>query len=166
MSAIARQRPLTYKQRSALATQRLCELLGLQDTVAATSAAAEVLAEDVIWNKELAVRVRAAYEDLTRIKPKARQASSRADHSDTDFKPIHSVDPHRINPYGPLDPYVLYDGYGPQQLPNMLRTYGLERLKEAASVVQQRHPGTKPTNKSRKDSIIAYIVEHVAGPGY
>jgi hypothetical protein len=42
----------------------------------------------------------------------------------------------------------------------------LRELQASCKQVESKNPGTKPMSKAGKDSIIAYIVEHVAGPGY
>ena len=60
-----------------------------------------------------------------------------------------------------VDPYYLHELYGPQQLPKALQRYHLSQLLEAAAIVQSKHPGTKPANKSKKAAVIAYIVAKV-----
>jgi hypothetical protein len=47
------------------------------------------------------------------------------------------------------------------QLCAALEREPLSRLKEAVAIVEQRHPGTKPTNKSQKASNIDYILQLV-----
>ena len=50
--------------------------------------------------------------------------------------------------------------YGKHQLERALQEYSHDRLKQTALQIEARNPGTKPANRGRRDSIIAYIVAY------
>jgi hypothetical protein len=66
---------------------------------------------------------------------------------------------HPIDPFAPPDPAYLIQVYRSHQLDRALQEYTLPILKRTADVVQAAHPGTKPRNKSVKQSVIDYIVQ-------
>jgi hypothetical protein len=68
-----------------------------------------------------------------------------------------------IDPFAPPDPQVLKYVYGADKLSRALQDYSIDKLKQAASVLERSYPGTKPANRSRRDALIAYIVEHSGG---
>jgi hypothetical protein len=80
--------------------------------------------------------------------------------------PIAAVGIERLNPYGKLDPYVILDGYGPDQLRAVLERASAYRLREAIEVVQEHEPGLKAPAKGRKEVMVDYLVEVVAGKGH
>jgi hypothetical protein len=166
MSVTLRTRPLTLKQRNRRALQRLSERLSLEDGALLVTAALEVVADEVGRNGEVARRIREAYQDLLQLSQQAKTKSHPPKPEPVKLIPVGTVDERRIKPYGPLDPYLLFDLYGADQLRLALDGYSLVKLKEGMAAVAARNPGTKPKSKAGKAPLIDYIVEYVAGPGY
>ena len=77
--------------------------------------------------------------------------------------PINQVDPKFFGPDKPLDPYLVHYVYGDDQFRDALDRFPVSELKKAAAIVEERNPATKPTNRSRKDALIDYIVRNVVG---
>ncbi len=157
-------KPRTAQQRAVAATRQLREATGLDDLKLLSTAVAELAAEEAARNPAYVSRLQAVYQELVSLhstRPiRAQEASG------VKLVPIGNVAHQAIDPHAPLDPYYLYDLYGPEQLRAALSRYTLARLKEGLPAVEQRNAGTKPASRARKDAIIDYIVEHVAGPGY
>lgn len=65
-----------------------------------------------------------------------------------------------IDPSAPPDPAFLIRVWGRDQLALALEPYMVDMLKETAALIEAAHPGTKPTNRGRKTSLISYIVQH------
>ncbi len=159
-------RAQTIQQRSVEATGRLRQTLGLDDLKLLSTALAEVAADEIANNPQFANRVRAAYRDLLVMQKTRPLGGDKVRSAEVDLVPLPGTDGVRIDPYAPLDPYLLTSLYGSNQLRAALSVYTLTKLKQALDAVQQRNPDTKPTSRAKKDAIIDYIVEHVAGPGY
>lgn len=155
----------TLQQRSVEATRRLREVLGLDDLKVLSTAVAVVVAEDAARDATYADRVRRVYQDLLSLQA-TRPVGGKKPKNDVMLVPVAGVDDTTIDPYAPLDAYRLNAAYGPHQLRQALSVYSLAKLKQALAAVEGRNPGTKPTNRSRKDAIIDYIVERVAGPTF
>lgn len=155
---------MTAQQRGAEATRRLREVLGLSDLKVLATALAEIAADEAQHNVDFGDRIRHAYREIELLPTQNR--SSRKIASKPKLIPIAAPGVVDIDPHGDLNPFSLVQLYGANQLRAALTEYSLSRLKEASAIVEQRNPSTKPKNKSRKDTIIDYIVEHVAGPGY
>lgn len=166
MSVTLRTRPVTLKQRNRLALQRLSESLSLEDVALLATAALEVVADEVGRNGEVARRIRESYHDLLKSPRQTKTKFHLSKPEPVKLIPVGTVDESRIKPYGPLDPYLLFDLYGAEQLRLALDGYSLVKLKEGMAAVTTRNPGTKPKSKASKAPLIDYIVEHVAGPGY
>ncbi|HEX8732606.1 MAG TPA: hypothetical protein VF725_11175, partial [Ktedonobacterales bacterium] len=64
------------------------------------------------------------------------------------------------DPFAPPDPTYLVQAYGIHQLARALQDYTVDMLKQAAAKIETRHPGTKPTNRGQRASLIDYIVQH------
>ncbi|HST90360.1 MAG TPA: hypothetical protein VLJ14_18435 [Ktedonobacterales bacterium] len=166
MSVTLHNKPLTAKQRNNLALQRLCAKLGIEDSSLLATAVLEVVADEVGWNGDVGRRIRDVYRDLIQLSSLARAKPRPSKPEPVKLVPVGKVDESRINPYGPLDPYLLFDMYGAHQLRLALDGYSLAKLKEGMAAVEARNPGTKPKSKASKAPLIDYIVEHIAGPGY
>lgn len=155
----------TTQQRATEATSRLKRMIGADNLKLLSAAIAEVAADEADSNPAFVSRVRAVYQELVSM-PTTRARSAASKLAEVELIPIGKVEGGGINPYAPLDPDYLSKLYGAHQLRAALSRYQLASLKDAAAKIQQEHPGTKPRNRSSKDSVIDYIVEHVAGPGY
>jgi hypothetical protein len=154
------------QQRSVQATTSLREVLGLSDTKILSTALAEVAAEEARHNPDFAQRIRETYAELEQLNTSRATRSRKPATLHSELIPLRSIEGLRFDPHAPVDPYMLQTIYGDAQLRRALEGYSLARLKEAAALVEERNPGTKPTSRARKDTIIDYIVECVAGPSY
>lgn len=163
MQTAVERSPLTVQERSVEATRRLREAVGGDDLKLLATALAEAAVEEMQHNAALTLRVRDKYEQLSALKGAGRSTRTHARLPAARPTPIASAGDIRIDPHAPLDPYILLKLYGPSQLKAALDGYSMNKLKEAATLVQQRHPGTRPRDKRRADAVIDYIVEHVAG---
>jgi hypothetical protein len=148
------------------ATAHLREVLGLDDLKLLSTALAEIVADEAARNPGFANRIRSVYQELVSLKATRPLRSPTTKPADVDLVPIGSVEHYKHDPYAPLDPNYLYQVYGAAQLRAALSRYSLATLKEASARIEEKNPGTKPTSRARKDAIIDYIVEHIAGPDF
>lgn len=166
----------TITQRSARATRQLCNALGLgslqpKDLTLLTIALAEAGTEEARTNGHFANRVRTTFDSLKAHNAKPVNGASKAvsnkkaGNSQTDvfasLTPIGPVDLSRLRPHGAIDPYALYTGYGEAQAKRVLNSLTRDDLKQTAAIVEQRNPGTKPTNRGQIASLLAYITKYV-----
>jgi hypothetical protein len=153
---------VTHRLTTAEAAKHAASQLGLDDVKRVGIALAVAAAEELDYNTVFAARVRMAYSRLAAAPgTKARPRTSKA--LEVTLVPVKHVEGFDLNPATPLDPYLVYEAFGANQLPIALNLFPLAKLKEASALVEQRCPGTKPANRSKKDAVIAYIVEQVAG---
>ncbi len=157
----ALEKRLTPTQRAAEAARQAAELLGCSDTKTLAVALAEAAVEAVRSNSAFAEQVRTRYAVLSES-AKPRRSSTARVKPDIELVPIKHVGAREANPGAAPDPYFLLELYGADQLTLALGRYKVADLKLAVQVVQQRNPGTKPTNKSSRDALIEYIVLQVA----
>lgn len=161
MSSAVRQKQLTVAQRAAEAINQTLEALGLEDTKRLSAALTIAAAEGVRKNPAFASHVRFLYEDMAPKRATPKRVKVAADVELIPVKQVEGV----LNPAAAPDPYFLLELYGAHQLRLALQRYTATRLKEAVVLVQERHPGTKPKGRATKETMIDYIVEHVAGAG-
>ena len=91
-----------------------------------------------------------------------RRASRRTSAPKPALTPIPHVDPKLFGPEQALaNPYLVQYAYGNEQLVPVLERFPVSELKRAVAVVEQRNPGTKPTNRAQKAALISYITEYV-----
>lgn len=141
-------------------TERAARAMGLEDTkrlgIALTAAAVEELAR----NTAFASHVRVIYASLPASPaPRRRETTPKA--LTVDVAPIKHVEGFSLNPAMPLDPYLVYEAYGAKQFATVSDLFTVPKLKEAAKQVEERNPGTKPTNRGVKVSLIEYLVKYV-----
>ncbi len=165
MSTTPRSR--TLQRRAAEATGRLRTLVAVADLTLLSAAVVEAAAEEAVRNSGFRSRVRQIYHELAT--PPARPPApahrgAPSMQSRSVLVPLPGTEGVRIDPFAPLDPYVLLRLYGPQQMRPALARYSFTSLKEAAKTVKERHPDTKPRDARKADALLDYIVEHVA-PG-
>jgi hypothetical protein len=165
MSAIIEQpTQLTPQQRINQAASSAARTMGVGNTKAIAAALIEAATELAANDSNFASRIRALYQEITATKghtPKNPPISANKSHyklEDDGLVPIKHMQVH-LDLSAPLDPFFLLELYGAGQLPKALSRYQLKRLLEAMAAVQEKFPGTKPRNKSKKDDVIAYIVE-------
>ncbi len=154
----------TLQERSSQATSVLCQALELGELSSANQkylalALMQVATEEVSRNGSFAERVRSLYLSLVPQKTTGTKPTASASWQ-IKLTPVGTVDQSLLDPYGPPNPFALQQLYGDAQLPLALERYSPARLKEAAEIVQQRFPGTKP-KKNSKASIIEYIVSTI-----
>lgn len=160
---------ITGQERAGLATRRLCEALGVgtlkpKDLKHLAVALSEAATDELDRHPEFAERVLRIFHDLAKAsdpKPARKRGASRV--AKPKLEPIGHVDPALLGPDMPLDPYVLQQLYGNLQLRVALDGRSLKALKQAVSIVQQRHPDTDPASRTQKTALIDYIVRYVAG---
>jgi hypothetical protein len=138
-------------------------VLELQDTKRLQTALAYAASEEIEHNANFAARVVTLYNVLP---PSASSGGGRrggvgAKAAPVELVPLKYTDSVGVDLAAPLDPYFLYDVYGEHQLPIALNLFSAGRLKEAAALVQERNPGTKPTHRSHKDALVEYIIRYV-----
>jgi len=150
----------TLTQRGAEATRSLRQAVQLpinpQDTTVLGTALAEVAAREARRNPQFASEIRQVYTELLGLKGKAKNTKKV-------LPPLVALHPdpnYRIDPFVPPDPGFLMRVYGPDQLDRALQDYTLDMLKRASALIEAAHPGTKPTNRSSKQSVIDYIVKY------
>src|SRR5690348_14881389 len=147
------------------AAKRVAETLGLDDAKRAATALAVAAAEEVDDNSRFAARVRAVYNLLPAAGTSAGGRSSRVSGGpertskalNVELRPIKRVDGFTLDPAAPLDPYLVYEAFGAEQLPTALDLFPLAKLQQAARIVMERNPHTKPVNTRAKAGIIEYI---------
>jgi hypothetical protein len=158
--------PMSATQRNKLATQQIVSAIGASGEKAATlatTAALEAVSERMSWDRELQQSVRQKFGELQAL----GSASTRQTTNREPMPPlIRTPGVGRQTPLDMLDPYELALDYGRDQLRNVLGRAAKTNLKVAVGLVQQRNPGTKPTDARTNQGLVDYIVQHVAGPGY
>jgi hypothetical protein len=148
------------------ATKLVGERLGLTNAKHLGAALAAVVVEEIEQNPSFEERVRVAYTASETIKATAAKKDSNARMPKTalvDLVPIKHVEGFEFNPAAPMDPYLLHEAFGTNQLRIILEALPVAKLKESAAKVERRNPGTKPANRTQKTALIAYIIKYVVG---
>jgi hypothetical protein len=70
----------------------------------------------------------------------------------------HDLPLQKSDPYSPPNPAYLVLAYGRSQLARALQDYSVDSLKQASAQFESKFPGTKPSNRGQRASLIAYIV--------
>lgn len=70
----------------------------------------------------------------------------------------HDLPLQKSDPYSPPNPTYLVLAYGRPQLVRALQDYSVDSLKQTSAQFELKFPGTKPTNRGQRASLIAYIV--------
>lgn len=164
---------VTEQERAALATRRLCAALDLgtlkpKDLKHLSVALTEAATDEVALNRAFAERILYTYRALIdastpKRAPRGALKEPARKPAKPKLVPIGHVDPALLGPDMPLDPYVLQQLYGNDQLRLALEGRALKALQQAADIVQQRHPSSAPAKRSQKAALIDYIVRYVAG---
>lgn len=158
-------RPLTVAKRKTLATEQIQHALTAADKDAALTAALEILVEWLAIDAEVSQRLRERYVELEKLKANKPEPSSKRTKAPAPV-PIAGPDLDHFNPYAKPDPYKLLEWYGHDQFRAVVTGATPPVLAELVEAVQAREPGTKPASRRGKKSMVDYVVEHVAGPGY
>lgn len=147
----------TVTKRTSTVTEiaeRASKQLGLPDVKRVGIALAEIAAQEAERNRAFAERIRTLYDGLAPARERKKMLTA----FDVKLVPIKHVQGRELNPADPLDPYFLFEVYGPAQLPTALSMFPVAKLKEGIAIVERRHPGTKPTNRGQKQALIDYMV--------
>jgi hypothetical protein len=154
-------RPLSASKRKSLATEQLLTAVSATDKDAALTAALEIINEWLSWDREMGRRLHEHYIEL-----EALNSNKKKPPSGPAPIPVSGPDLDHFNPYAKPDPYKLLDWYGQDAFRAAIDGTSTQTLRDLVEAVQAREPGTKPASRSRKQDMIDYIVEHVAGPGF
>jgi hypothetical protein len=172
MSAPSEPTTAETVDRSVDATRKLCDELALgvlkpKDLKLLSTALMEAASTEAAHNTAFRDCILKTYRDLkAAAAPKntsTRGGASKTKPPMTWLTPINPVDPKRFGPDKLLDPYLIQYAYGDENLRLILNGYTPARLKEAVAIVEERNPGTKPTNRSKKDALLEYIIGYVIG---
>lgn len=164
-TVVAAQRTRQAVQgRGAEATRSLRERLHLPSNVSdveiLNAALAEAAAEEIKRNAQFASDISRRYEELATMRGQsATRTASRAKEEQEPLVPIRHTGA-RIDPSAPPDPQTLKYVYGDDKLGRALQDYLLSMLKQTSARIEAQHPGTKPTNRAIKQSVIDYIVQY------
>ncbi len=166
MSALTDVPVISPAERSARATQRLCDALGLgvlkpKDVKNLATALAEATAEEVVTNATFRQRVLGIFQELSVSSKPATKKPAPPKAAKPKLVPIRDFDPKLFAPDKPIDPYLVQYAYGDEQLRLMLQQFSVATLKKSAEIVEERNPGTKPVNRAQKVALLDYIVSHV-----
>lgn len=153
------------KTRSALATRQFCDALGVgvvgpKNLPYLTIALTEVVAREIQQNAALRRHILTLYEELVPpIAPRTSRSRSntKASSGEGSSKAGKST---KASPTDAPDLQLLAQHFSGDQLVAQLRKYDLPSLKKAVALVQEKHPGTKPKTLSKKDDIVAYLLQH------
>jgi hypothetical protein len=125
------------------------------------TAALEMAEELAAQNAAFAERLHDKYSELASL----AQHRGRAPRGPAPV-PLSGHDLYHSGAYKKFDPYRLREDYGSHQLRAVLERATVRSLREAVGIVESRLPDAAPASKARKVDMIAFIMAHVAGPGY
>lgn len=152
-------KPPSPTQRNKQAVEGIVAALSATDEKSAITAALEVVNEQLASDAALRQRMGEKYQELLALAPRKQEV-------DLGPAPVRIAgDWTTYSPSAKFDPYRRVVEYGQHQLRAVLVRATQTRLREAAKIVMERNPGTKPTSLSSNPAMIDYIMEHVA-PGY
>jgi hypothetical protein len=152
----------TISQRNTRVSRAFGEALGLgnltaKDVTLLTIALIEVATRRAGSDRAFAAQVRRTFGELAACPPVARKPKK--PEAFAALALIGPIDLSRLRPHGALDPFALYEAYGDVQAEQVLKDLTLDDLKASAGIVEQRHPGTKPTSRRARSPLIIYIME-------
>ena len=150
------------KPSAAEIIKQIASTLGVEDTSKLNLALLLTAADEVDRNSAFAARVRNRYQLLPNSQAKS---TLRANRELPRLTLLKHVEGFTFNAADTPNPYLINEAFGIKQLRELLDYLPLFKVKEASAIVEQRNPGTKPTNKSKKDAVIEYIVRYVANDG-
>lgn len=152
------------RSRGASAATKLREVLAppfaMDDIVVLGIALAEIAAEEAKHNSAFRTAIQSRYAEIKKLRAGGTiRTGNKPKGSLPELVPVGNVPGFRSDPFSPPNPDNLVRVFGRPQLARALHDYTVEALKETAAQYEARHPGTKPTNRGRRDSLIAYIVQ-------
>ena len=156
--------------RAAIATRRLCEALSLsalkpKELKNLATALAEAASIEISHNPSFHERILSAYQELAQHSTPVRikGAASRAKATKPQLVVRRHVDARLFGPDRPLDPYLQQYVYEDDQLRAALDRFPASELKKAAAMVEEQNPGLKPANRSKKATLLEYILAQLLG---
>jgi hypothetical protein len=165
MSTIMAESPkMTVQQRSQQNAEKIATELGLDNLKFVNVAVLEAALREIGKNKEFAQLVRQTFEQIAPPKTKPKAISSNKGKGGlykTRLVPIGTVEGHRIDLSAAPDPFFLVKLYGMHQLYDALDEYSATELKRSVAEQMALHPNTKPKTKTKKEDIIAYLIDLV-----
>jgi hypothetical protein len=144
------------------AAKHVAQVLGLDDVKRTGVALANAAAEEADRNPSFAAKVRALYSATMPLQPTVRKKAPATNTLWSELTLVKHVDGLDFNPAAPLNPYLLCEAFGADQLPKILDALTLAKLKESATFVEDRNPGTKPVNRGSKNAVMDYIIHYVS----
>lgn len=154
---------MTTRLTPAAASKQAGQFLGLNDTKRLEKAILIAAAEELESNSTFARRVCVLYGVLPETQKRGATSSGATPKAlALNLVPVKHVDGFTLNPSAPVDPYLIYEAYGADQLADVLDLFSYAKLKDAALRVEQRNPNAPPANKRSKATVIEYIIRFVA----
>lgn len=147
------------------AARQVAQMLGLDDVKRVGIALATAAVEETERSATFAARVRAHYSAAKPLGSAPRNKKPSATALWSEVKPIKQVQGFDFDPSARVDPYLVYEAYGPSQFARILEAFPLAKLKESAAIVEERQTGTKPVSRSSKSALVEYIVRYVGDDG-
>lgn len=166
MSVTAPSTAAALKERGALATRRICEVLELgvvpsKQLTYLAIALTEAATEEIRHNQALRTSILALYQGLL---PPPRITSTRSGGATAGTSGRSGAGGTRggssLAPGNPPNLNALVRNFSPQERPGALRKYGVAALKKAVPAVQEQYPGTAPSSM-KKEAIVEYLLEHL-----
>jgi hypothetical protein len=161
---ITEPQKMTVQQRSQQNAERIASELGLDNPKIVSAAVLEAALKEIGQNKEFAQLVQQTFTQMAPPKTKPRVASNskaKGGIYKTTLVPIGTVEGHRIDLGAAPDPFFLAKLYGMHQLHDALDEYSGTELKRSIAEQMALHPNTKPKTKTKKEDIIAYLIDLV-----
>jgi hypothetical protein len=156
---------MTMVQRSQYNAERIASELGLDNLKVVNFAVLEAALQEIEHNKEFAQLVKRAFEQFAPAKKSSKRQSSKPNSKGnvytTPLVPIGIVEDYRLDLSRPPDPFFLVKVYGMHQLYQALDEHNLASLKRSVAEQMALHPNTKPKTKTKKEDIIAYLIDLV-----
>ena len=157
-------RHATLQRRASAATTQLSEVLSLQDSKVLSAAVVEATLTEVQRNPSFKSRIQRLYDELAVMHNQRPNDKRKRAQPEVHLVPMPGAESTKFDPFAPLNPYHLLTLYGPHQLRDALSVYSPGTLREAVTIVKQKFPGSKPLDARKTDSLLDYIVQHIA-PG-
>ena len=152
------------QQRGAEATTSLRARLHLPSNVSdaeiLSTALAEAAAEETKHNAQFASHIVRLYDEMVAMRGRSVRRTTKPGKKESEPLVAIRHTGARIDPTAPPDPQTLKYVYGDNKLDRALQDYLLSMLKQTSSRIEAQHPGTKPTNRADKQSVIDYIVKY------
>ena len=153
---------MTTRLTPTAASKQAAQFLGLNDTKRLEKAILIAAVEELESNSTFARRVGVLYGVLPETQKRGATSSGTTPKAlALKLVPVKHVDGFTLNTSAPVDPYLIYEAYGADQLADVLDLFSLAKLKDAALRVEQRNPNAPAANKRSKAAVIEYIIRYI-----